>query len=325
MAVEPLWPLIDPGVQCVPHHWWHNLLFLNSIWPNLCMPWTWYIGADWLYYAASPLLLLLLDRHARLGTAAAVGLIVGSVAMTGVVMVRDSHPPTHMIWTQDWSKYAGDVLDFHAHFYTQPHLRAAPYVIGLLLGRRLAATNSKLQDDQSSSSSNMAIFAGLVWCVYGVYPALHASFAGQLWSFYCVVYGAVHRAVFAACVAALIHTCHTQPTLLVNQLLRHRMFVPLANVSFGAYLVNMVPIVAVFSQGAFPWHWTGHGKQPLAVAVQLIIIFSIGAWLALAVEYPAMNVERWVRLRRCREGTRRAEKVSGDDAQEQLTGAMQIL
>lgn len=37
---HPMWPPTDPAVQC-PKHWWENVLFVNSLFENRCMPWTW--------------------------------------------------------------------------------------------------------------------------------------------------------------------------------------------------------------------------------------------------------------------------------------------
>lgn len=37
---HPMWPPTDPAVQC-PKHWWKNVLFINSLTENRCMPWTW--------------------------------------------------------------------------------------------------------------------------------------------------------------------------------------------------------------------------------------------------------------------------------------------
>lgn len=37
-----MWPPTDPAVQC-PKHWWENVLFINSLTDNRCMPWTWFV------------------------------------------------------------------------------------------------------------------------------------------------------------------------------------------------------------------------------------------------------------------------------------------
>jgi peptidoglycan/LPS O-acetylase OafA/YrhL len=122
LAMEPLWPYIDPSLQCRTS-WWQNLLFINSILPNRCMPWMWYIGTDFIYYVLSPIFLILLDRSTLIGSVVSISVIVLSVAIRAVLMIAHSYPPTQMIWFQDTTKYTADIIDFHTNFYVKPYTR----------------------------------------------------------------------------------------------------------------------------------------------------------------------------------------------------------
>lgn len=63
---HPMWPPTDPAIQC-PKYWWQNVLFVNSILDNQCMPWTWYIGTEFIYYLLSPIFLLTLRKAPKIG------------------------------------------------------------------------------------------------------------------------------------------------------------------------------------------------------------------------------------------------------------------
>jgi peptidoglycan/LPS O-acetylase OafA/YrhL len=150
----------------------------------------------------------------------------------------------------------------------------------------------------SSSSSCVPLLhcllacVGVCACVFGLYPATQPSYDSRLFIVYGVVYGSVHRTLFALCIAQIIYTCFTFPANTINRLLSHRVFVPLANVSYGSYLFNMVPIVAVYTQGPFPYTWTGHTKQMTYALLHIVLTYAFGIMLTVCIEYPFMNMER---------------------------------
>ncbi|KAK6049890.1 hypothetical protein COOONC_12605 [Cooperia oncophora] len=37
---HPMWPPTDPAIQC-PKYWYENVFFINSLFNNRCLPWTW--------------------------------------------------------------------------------------------------------------------------------------------------------------------------------------------------------------------------------------------------------------------------------------------
>uniref|UniRef100_A0A183D8K9 Acyl_transf_3 domain-containing protein n=1 Tax=Gongylonema pulchrum TaxID=637853 RepID=A0A183D8K9_9BILA len=96
---HPMWPPTDPAVQC-PKHWWENVLFVNSLLENRCMPWTWYIGTEFIYYLLSPIFLLSLHKSPRMGFALSLVTIVLSSIFNVVGMIHWNFPPTQLLWKQ---------------------------------------------------------------------------------------------------------------------------------------------------------------------------------------------------------------------------------
>lgn len=56
-------------------------------------------------------------------------------------------------------------------------------------------------------------------------------------------------------VSLLILACQYQPDTILNRILSHPVFVPLANTSYGCYLFNMIPIVALYLWFGVPYVW----------------------------------------------------------------------
>jgi len=94
-----MWPPTDPAVQC-PKHWLENVLFINSLTDNRCMPWTWYIGTEFLFYLLSPIFLLTLRRNPTVGLTLSVLVTVASSLLNTWTMIDYNFPPTQMLWRQ---------------------------------------------------------------------------------------------------------------------------------------------------------------------------------------------------------------------------------
>ena len=96
---HPMWPPTDPAVQC-PKYWWQNVLFINSLFNNRCMPWTWYIGTEFIYFLISPIFLLLLRQSPQLGLGVSVAVIAMSAGANTVKIINSNFPPTQFLWRQ---------------------------------------------------------------------------------------------------------------------------------------------------------------------------------------------------------------------------------
>ena len=89
------WPDVDPSLQCTTHGW-QNVLFLNSILPNFCLGWHWYIGAEFQMFIVSIFYLVALRRRPRLGVLAVVGTIGASAALNAYAVAVQRYPPTQV-------------------------------------------------------------------------------------------------------------------------------------------------------------------------------------------------------------------------------------
>uniref|UniRef100_A0A914RMH8 Acyltransferase 3 domain-containing protein n=1 Tax=Parascaris equorum TaxID=6256 RepID=A0A914RMH8_PAREQ len=92
----PLWGHDDFGVEC-SKHWWENALFINAFTDGRCLPWTWYMGTEFTFFAISPIFLLLLKRSALLGIAISAIIIIASSVSLAVETSRYNFPPTQLL------------------------------------------------------------------------------------------------------------------------------------------------------------------------------------------------------------------------------------
>uniref|UniRef100_A0A914E2C1 Acyltransferase 3 domain-containing protein n=1 Tax=Acrobeloides nanus TaxID=290746 RepID=A0A914E2C1_9BILA len=170
---HPMWPPTDPAVQC-PSHWWENILFINSLLDNRCMPWTWYIGTEFIFYLVSPIFLLSLRRHPSFGLGlSAIVIIISALFNVGGMLVYN-FPPTQFLWKQP-EIFNPDYIKHHLLLYIKPQYRIGPYIVGLLLGYYLAGFQAQTQKKQRSirfivGGWALASVAGF-WSLYGLYPA----------------------------------------------------------------------------------------------------------------------------------------------------------
>uniref|UniRef100_A0A914RAY3 Acyltransferase 3 domain-containing protein n=1 Tax=Parascaris equorum TaxID=6256 RepID=A0A914RAY3_PAREQ len=171
---HPMWPPTDPAVQC-PKYWWQNVLFVNSLFSNRCMPWTWYIGTEFIFYLLSPIFLLTLRNTPKIGFALAIITITSSAALNAAGMIAWNFPPTQLLWKQP-DIFSADFIQHHIVMYIKPWYRIGPYIIGLLLGYYIAGVQRLAQKVQRSlhfcvigwSLASLALF----WTIFGLYPAL---------------------------------------------------------------------------------------------------------------------------------------------------------
>uniref|UniRef100_A0A914BZ62 Acyltransferase 3 domain-containing protein n=1 Tax=Acrobeloides nanus TaxID=290746 RepID=A0A914BZ62_9BILA len=123
---QPSWPHTDPSIQC-NQYWWRNLLFINSFTKNLCLPWTWYIGTEFIFYLVSPIFLLTLRKNQNYGIFLATFTIIISCLLNVITMYEYNFPPTQMLWKQP-EIFNQDYMQHHEVMYIKPQYRISPYI-----------------------------------------------------------------------------------------------------------------------------------------------------------------------------------------------------
>uniref|UniRef100_A0A183CUH7 Acyl_transf_3 domain-containing protein n=1 Tax=Gongylonema pulchrum TaxID=637853 RepID=A0A183CUH7_9BILA len=230
MHYHPVWQLDDQGAKCASN-WWKNLLFINSITDNNCMPWSWYIGTEFIFHLLSPVYLLSFNKSCALGMTLSILTIFSSTILYVIKMCQYNFAPAQMLWVMP-EIFNLDFMEQHRVLYIKPQYRISSYIIGLALGYFLATINQK-------SLSRSAIFCGWLLSallgfssLFGLYPALQ----GWHWWSYHLCYAALHRIAWAIAIAWLIFVCHHGHAYYLNKILSFHLFVPL---SASCYSVSL--------------------------------------------------------------------------------------
>ncbi|KAJ1374260.1 hypothetical protein KIN20_036912 [Parelaphostrongylus tenuis] len=205
-------------------------------------------------------------------------------------MVEKNFPPTQMLWKQP-EIFNPNFIEHHIDVYIKPQYRIGPYIIGLVLGYYLA--NYQRQAVKPVRSMKVIILGWLTsfifgfWGVYGVYPALQ----GWNWPIYHLVYGSIHRDVFALSMAWIIYACHTGIGGIVNTILSAHFLLPLSNLCYSVYLIHMIPVVLTYLLVPFPMWFDSMLPIFVHCFFQLLISYFLAIICALVSEYPALNIE----------------------------------
>uniref|UniRef100_A0A0M3IK95 Acyl_transf_3 domain-containing protein n=1 Tax=Ascaris lumbricoides TaxID=6252 RepID=A0A0M3IK95_ASCLU len=203
LTSEP-WPSFDTFKHC-SKDWWKNLLFLNSVIYTNCMPWTWYISADFIYNLIAPIYLLALKRSALFGSILCIATILASAGLNISTMITYKFAPVLLLFrepppqfndnfqqvagrifpvalpnpfTSKTSSLLSNIFSFQQleFSYIQPTYRIGPYMVGILLGYHLARISVGLCKYVPSKSTFVvgSICAIVIaFCsIYGSYPLM---------------------------------------------------------------------------------------------------------------------------------------------------------
>uniref|UniRef100_A0AC35TZB4 Acyl_transf_3 domain-containing protein n=1 Tax=Rhabditophanes sp. KR3021 TaxID=114890 RepID=A0AC35TZB4_9BILA len=308
-----MWPPTDPAVQC-PAHWWENIFFVNSLLDNRCLPWTWYIGTEFIFYLISPIFLMALRRAPKAGLLLSLVTILASCIANMWGMVHYNFPPTQFLWKQP-KNFNDDYIAHHLIMYIKPWYRISPYIVGLLLGYYLAGlqpNKSKIQVKYQIIGWGLACLAGF-WALFGLYPSLQ----GWDWPIYHVLFGGFHRLFFSLATSWLIYACHTGIGGYINKALSFSWLLPLSNLCYSVYLFHMIPVVFTYILVPFPIYFESKLFILKHCFIQLCIAYFFGTICAMVAEIPALNIER-VFLMRETKSTLKPISTKNNDCEMQL-------
>uniref|UniRef100_A0A1I8IP37 NRF domain-containing protein n=1 Tax=Macrostomum lignano TaxID=282301 RepID=A0A1I8IP37_9PLAT len=236
----PMYPqapaAIDP--QC-PTDWWKNALYINNLFSAEsgagCMGWSWYLANDMQFYIVSPLLFCLLAIKPALGVGVTSALLLASVTAMGI------HSTVNGLAVG----FFGIAQEFSG-IYIKPWFRATPYLVGVLSGYLLHRLKERRwRPNRLLVALLWLVAAGVALSiVYGLYDVDGGRV--KLSQNVASLYNAVYRPLWAAAVAWVTIACVTGNGGWVNSLLSQPLFAPLSRLTYCAYLVHPVVMLAYY-------------------------------------------------------------------------------
>ncbi|XP_066999715.2 nose resistant to fluoxetine protein 6 [Anabrus simplex] len=270
-------------------HWWRNLLYINNYQPvtsELCVVQSWYLAADTQLYWLSPLLLYPLWKWPKYGRIEMALLFVVPIVI-----------PAWLTYTKNWPW--GDVKDmtdevrneYFPKLYAATYTRAAPFLVGVLLGYILYSTKKK-----KLILSKWIVFLGwlvstaisltIIYAIHLYYKKDHPYNPLEA-----AFFGGLHPIAWGAVIAWIIFACETGYAGPVKTILSWPWFQPLSKLSYSAYLVHFMVFYHDLAITRTPSHYD-HYSVIHYVLGDLVIIMLLAAVFALTFEMPVLNLDK---------------------------------
>lgn len=267
-------------------YWWTNLLYINNFYPwkleNECMGWTWYLANDMQFYVLAPLVLIPLYYFFPVGLAISGLMLIGTMATTGAIA--------------GVKKFSANVLleanqDESNDIYIKPYSRAAPYIVGLILGFLLfkkIRINFHWFLDFVIHIWMWIVAAGCCFSVvYGLYDSFnghHLSMAEN------VSYYMFSRLAWGVGLALIVFVCHNGYGWVINDFLSMKIWIPLSRLTYTAYLIHPIVLTIIFGTLREPFTYSNYIMAVYAVAM-VVLSFGAAGVVAVFVEFPLSNLE----------------------------------
>jgi peptidoglycan/LPS O-acetylase OafA/YrhL len=295
----PFWYQWENFLEPCRNYWWTNLLFVNNFIPwgtpttDTCFYHSWYLAVDvQLFFLLAPWLVLLYGRCQKSARRVTIVLWVLSVVVTAVLTYR-----------RKWSINTFDgkaVALFDIEGYAKPHIRAQAYLAGMLVAMMPCTSRRPSRDVMYLSLALFGLALMSFITVTGAYVRRACNFeewpsindCGSVWrTEMTFLYTAFSRAIWSTCIAVIMYLCLEKRGRAVGTLLSWSIWTPLAQLSFGAYLIH--PIVI------FVWQFGGREKitfRLFSFAMDFtsisVVSFALSAVAALIIEFPCSALLR---------------------------------
>jgi len=275
---------------------WQNFLLLDDMLvdgADYCFGWGWYLSNDFQMFLITPFFLWLYIRKRRVGKLAMVAVICGSWVLA--LIVGDALGITAALPT------GGGITNKRgfADYYIKPYIRLPPYFIGILVAlmykefREEVGWSYKIGNwikKRAIVKNVIALlgFAMILALVFGLRPMQLDIHAWPMW--FQNAWRAFQKGFFVIALTMVITPILLGDNNLLKKFLAHPIFVPLARLSFTAYLVHLFWVYKNYYDLPFSFHLT-YTNGTLNTISNAAISFAAGLVLSLTMEIPMANIE----------------------------------
>ena len=267
-------------------YWWTNLLYINNFYPwklvDECMEWSWYLSTDMQFFVLAPIIIIPLYFFFPLGFVIAGILLVATFVANGAISGVEELNANPVL---------GGFPQLSDKIYSKPYTRAAPYIVGLVMGyvlfKKIKIKIHWFVDWLIYSALFLIGACCLFACVYGLYSSFDR---GGLSLAENVSYFIFSRFTWGVGLALIVFTCHNGYASAINSFLSMGFWVPLGRLTYIAYLVNPRVITVYIRNLREPFTYTNIALAVNYIAM-VILSFGTAGVIALFVEFPLHNLE----------------------------------
>jgi peptidoglycan/LPS O-acetylase OafA/YrhL len=249
----------------------------------VCMGWTWYLGNDFIFSFITVALMPVYYARKNIAWLIAALLIIGSCAITTYDIVQ--YNLGAYVFDDNYRAYS-DMA------YSRPWNRIPAYLVGVCAGWLLAelrANKWEVPSRMVCTAINLAAVGFLFFVIFivktdfgaqkdgwgGVENALYLCFARPFW---------------AASLAVISFSCIGNTFLpYMNEFLSLKIWVPLARLTYGAYLMHPV-IIKLLAGSMDDYYHFGASDVFYRLVGNVLLSFFAAFWVFVLVERPMMTI-----------------------------------
>ncbi|XP_033118021.1 nose resistant to fluoxetine protein 6-like [Anneissia japonica] len=296
LATGPIYSIVfdpnpAPGIEnqltYCQDYWWTNLLYINNLYPSSlqteCLAWSWYLANDMQFFIISPFVIYLLYHYFFAGVVAWSILLITSFGSLIGVSIKYNITTYALSLNPNVKTFGADEI------YVRPWTRIPPYLVGMAVGYILYKYLGRVRMRRHVAIMGWIAATGIgLAVVYGLYGNYHGNLLSEGAS---VVYITLSRFSWAVALAWVAFACVTGYGGPVNSLLSWSVWIPLARISYCAYLLHPIimfvfyyslPTLIYFSDFLLIYFFLGH----------VVLSYAAAFVLSVCSEAPFMALEK---------------------------------
>jgi peptidoglycan/LPS O-acetylase OafA/YrhL len=268
---------------------WFNLVYLSNFVPvaRVCMGWTWSLSIEEQFYVFCPWLLRAVGGMTTRGVLTVLGTIALALCVVaGVLVVRGGYHALDVEIALNRSPVRWQLA--FDELYTKPWMRAGPLLVGVASAFVYRDPGAMTALARSRAVSAVGLVVALVIGALATHWPLVAEAPRAVE----VAYLASYRLVFGLAVGyVMLFSVSAHPLgHLAGKILSHRLFYPIGQLSFSAYLVNPMVTTYVHRALALPVAKSHTAPMLAFIPADIAATFVVAALLHLLVERPGLNL-----------------------------------
>ncbi|XP_038213204.1 nose resistant to fluoxetine protein 6-like [Zerene cesonia] len=271
--------------------WWTNILYINNYvnTDRMCMFQSWYLSVDTQLFFVAPFFIYSLWHWRRFGPVLIAIATIVSLVIPSIITYRDHLDPTFLFYAKEFTDFVTNFYFIDA--YIKTHMKMTPYFMGLLTGYIL----HRIQVQNYEFSNLLKIFGWTTSIILGTVTTFSVSLFYQDWYQYSTIeaaaYISLHKFAWSIANGWLIIACATGNGGLLGKFLSWRFLVPIAKLTFCAYLVNGIIELYYVGQLRHPLHITFFTISANAIS-HLVLTFFLALILCITFESPLHGIEK---------------------------------
>ncbi|XP_044254781.1 nose resistant to fluoxetine protein 6-like [Tribolium madens] len=290
LASGPIMPVVSELFQkrC-EDHWWLGLLYVQNYFSvsEMCIPQAWYLSVDMQLYVISPIILYTLWKYPKTCITLLCGISV-AIAVATFYVAWDNQLTGLMI------NLYGNIREYLEKYYFVTHLRATPWIFGIILGYYLF----KIKHDNIQIRMNKFIVC-VMWfvciaiinvCVFGGHKTLQGPDYDKWGNALYIVLG---RPVWALAISWIIFACTIDYGGPVNWILSLPIYQVFNRFTYSIYLTHVLFLGVYTGSTKYPGYFSEFnilhefwGTFCFSVLFAVVLVFT--------TEYPVSAVEKYL-------------------------------